>query len=66
MDLPVVWCLLYELRAARSTAELELTLAPGSSIPGRSATTAEVRRWPQHNGLAVSDRGRISAEVLEA
>ncbi|MDQ2725845.1 MAG: Lsr2 family protein [Actinomycetota bacterium] len=57
---------LYELRAARSTADVELTFAPGSALPGRSANAAEVRRWAQHNGLVVSDRGRISAEVVEA
>ncbi|MDQ2725090.1 MAG: Lsr2 family protein, partial [Actinomycetota bacterium] len=57
---------LHELRAARSTEELELTFAPGSLVSPRPAATAEVRRWAARNGLAVSDRGRISADVLEA
>ena len=57
---------LHEVRAARSTATLELSFVSGSPVPGRPATPADIRRWARHNGLAVSDRGRISADVLEA
>lgn len=31
-----------------------------------SSNTAEVREWAKANGHAVSDRGRISTEVMEA
>ncbi|MDQ6784353.1 MAG: Lsr2 family protein, partial [Actinomycetota bacterium] len=57
---------LHELRAARSTHALELTFAPGPPVPERQATTADIRRWAQANGIAVSDRGRIGAAVLDA
>jgi hypothetical protein len=57
---------LHEVRSAHSTAELELTFASGSPLQGRPPTTADIRRWAREKGLAVSDRGRIGAEVLEA
>lgn len=57
---------LHELRAARSTATLELTFAPGRPVPVRPATTADIRRWALDHGITVSSRGRISADVVEA
>jgi hypothetical protein len=42
-------------KAAKSTA---------ASEPGRD--TGAVRTWAKENGFTVSDRGRISAEVIQA
>ena len=45
---------------------------PARSHHGRSATTtsppdsATVRRWAQANGVAVKDRGRVPASVVDA
>lgn len=33
---------------------------------GRSSETKRIRQWAQENGLEVSDRGRISAEIRQA
>ncbi len=33
---------------------------------GTAPSSAEVRSWAQANGLAVADRGRLSAEVIQA
>ncbi|NIZ92092.1 histone-like nucleoid-structuring protein Lsr2 [Kineococcus rubinsiae] len=38
--------------------------AAASSEPGRD--TGAVRTWAKENGFTVSDRGRISAEVIQA
>ncbi|MFC5997432.1 Lsr2 family protein [Quadrisphaera sp. GCM10027208] len=37
-----------------------------SSSGGRSGETARIREWARSNGYQVSDRGRISAQVMEA
>lgn len=37
-----------------------------SSASGSSVDTAAVRAWAKSKGYEVSDRGRISAEVLDA
>lgn len=37
-----------------------------SSSRGRSGETARIREWARSNGHQVSDRGRISAQVMEA
>jgi hypothetical protein len=36
------------------------------STGGRRADLNEVRKWGRKNGFTVSDRGRVSAELLEA
>lgn len=41
-------------------------LVPAGSVPHRAPTPAEVRSWAASHGLQVSDRGRISADVMRA
>ena len=41
-------------------------LVPAGSVPHRAPTTAEVRAWATSQGLHVSDRGRIAADVMRA
>ena len=41
-------------------------LVSAGAVPHRAPSTAEVRAWAASQGLAVSDRGRISAEVMRA
>ena len=41
-------------------------LVPAGSVPHRAPITAEVRAWAAAQGLQVSDRGRIAAEVMRA
>lgn len=38
----------------------------GSASRARSNDSAKVRAWAKDNGYAVSERGRISAEIREA
>jgi Lsr2 len=38
----------------------------GAAATGAIADTADVRSWARSNGYAVNDRGRLSAEVVEA
>lgn len=40
--------------------------ATKSASPGPERDTGEVRTWARENGYTVSDRGRISAEILQA
>jgi hypothetical protein len=68
----------YEIDLAEGNrAKLEEALAPfiaaarkagrsrrGSSRPSQSVDRAAVRAWARQEGLNVSERGRISAEVL--
>jgi len=42
------------------------TSAPRPAETGSGANTSDIRAWAQENGLEVSSRGRISAEVREA
>ena len=54
--------------AARSTGSRSARSAASSRGRGRrsgSVDLAAVRAWAADNGIAVSDRGRISASVLE-
>lgn len=52
------------------TGGRKLRLATGQSAAAPVAATREknqeIRGWAQDNGYAVSDRGRLSAEVVEA
>ena len=38
---------------------------PGTRSTGSSNETAKIRAWAKKNGFEVSDRGRISKEILE-
>ena len=55
---------LAELGAARSTADVEHSFAPGGPVPEAPPSPAEVRAWARLHGVEVSDRGRIPAAVL--
>lgn len=60
-----------ELRAALAPyakAGRKLKAPSGASkraTPNSGATTAQVRSWAQEQGLPVSTRGRIQAEILD-
>ena len=47
---------------AGETAHAEASPLPAAAEP----TAAQVREWARRNGYAVSDRGRVSREVLDA
>lgn len=47
-------------------AELFAEFAPGEPIPPREPSVAEIRLWAFAQGLSVSDRGRVSADVTRA
>jgi hypothetical protein len=55
---------LAELAAARATDAIEASFAPGGPVPAAPASPAEVRAWARAQGIEVSDRGRIPADVL--
>ncbi len=50
----------------RMGEERTAQLVPAGSVPHRAPTTTEVRAWAAVQGLHVSDRGRIAAEVMRA
>jgi hypothetical protein len=55
--------------SATRTGGRKLRLATGQSAAPVAATrekNQEIRGWAQANGYAISDRGRLSAEVVEA
>ena len=55
---------LAELGAAHSTASVEESFAPGGPVPDAPPAPAEVRLWARAQGIDVSDRGRIPADVV--
>jgi hypothetical protein len=55
---------LAELGAARATADVESSFAPGGSVPAAPPSPAEIRAWARTQGIEVSDRGRIPADVV--
>jgi hypothetical protein len=55
---------LAELGAARATGVVEDTFAPGRPVPAAPASPAEIRAWARAQGIKISDRGRIPADVL--
>jgi hypothetical protein len=55
---------LAELGAAQSTAGVEDSFAPGGQVPDAQPSPAEVRVWAKTQGIDVSDRGRIPADVV--
>lgn len=55
---------LAELTAARATEAVEASFAPGRPVPPAPASPAEIRHWARANGIEVSDRGRIPADVV--
>ena len=57
---------LAELSAGESTVDLEASMAPGGPVPPAPPSPAEVRAWAREQGIEVSDRGRIPAELVRA
>jgi hypothetical protein len=55
---------LAELDAADGTQDLEATFAGGGPLPPAEPRSTEVRAWARAQGLQVSDRGRIPADVI--
>ena len=55
---------LAELAAARSTTDVESSFVPAGPVPAAPPSPAEVRAWARLQGIEVSDRGRIPAEVV--
>ena len=55
---------LAELGAARATETVEGSFAPGRPVSARPASPAEIRAWARTQGIDVSDRGRIPADLL--
>ncbi|GAB89075.1 histone-like nucleoid-structuring protein Lsr2 [Gordonia rhizosphera] len=56
----------YVSKAERVPSGGRAASAAPSSVSGSTGRTREIREWAQENGLAVSARGRIAAEVVEA
>jgi hypothetical protein len=57
---------LTELRATAATAEVEETFAPGGPLPSPEPSSRAVRDWARGQGIEVSDRGRVPAQLLRA
>jgi hypothetical protein len=57
---------LAELAAVASTVDLEGSFVAGQPLPAPEPSSAEVRAWARAQGIEVSDRGRIPADVLDA
>ena len=58
---------LVELSAAAGTASVEASFSPGGAVPPTvvpGPRAAAVRAWAREQGVEVSDRGRIPADVL--
>ncbi|WP_125776275.1 histone-like nucleoid-structuring protein Lsr2 [Antribacter gilvus] len=51
---------------ARKASARTSTARPAARRSRGSSNTGEIREWLKANGFTVSDRGRISAEGLEA
>ena len=50
---------------APATSRSAVTESSGEVAPGEGGSAAEVRAWARTQGLAVADRGRISAEIVQ-
>ncbi len=50
--------------SARKVTSTRGRRSGGRPRSGRSGDTAAVRAWARENGIAVNERGRISADVL--
>lgn len=57
---------LAELEAASATVGVEGSFATAGPLAPAPPTSAAVRQWAQTTGLAVSDRGRVPAAVVQA
>jgi hypothetical protein len=58
---------LVELSAAAGTASVEASFSPGGAVPPAvvpGPRAAAVRAWAREQGVVVSDRGRIPADVV--
>jgi hypothetical protein len=57
---------LAEIGDAAATAGLEETFAPGRPVPAPEPSARTVRSWARSQGIEVSDRGRVPADLLRA
>lgn len=55
---------LAELDAAAGTADVDTTFASGGPVPAAEPRPAAVREWARAQGLQVSDRGRVPADLV--
>jgi hypothetical protein len=55
---------LAELTAGASTVDLEATMAPGAPVPPAPPSSSAVRAWARSQGIEVSERGRIPADLI--
>lgn len=54
---------LAEVGGARATATVEDSFAPGRPVPEAPASPARIRAWARTQGIEISDRGRIPADL---
>jgi ERCC4 domain len=57
---------LAEIGDAEATAELEQTFAPGRPVPPPAPSARAVCTWARSQGIEVSDRERVPADLLRA
>jgi ERCC4 domain/Lsr2 len=57
---------LAEIGDAEATAGLEQTFAPGRPVPAPEPSARTVRSWARSQGIEISDRGRVPADLLRA
>ncbi len=55
---------LTEVGAARATAAVEDSFPAGRPVPEVPASPAEIRAWARAQGIEISNRGRIPADLL--
>ena len=55
---------LAELAAARATEGVEDSFASGGPVPEPPASPAAIRAWARAQGIEISDRGRIPADLV--
>jgi hypothetical protein len=57
---------LVEIGGSAATEGLEQTFAPGQPVPPPALSPGAVRLWARSQGIEVSDRGRVPADLLRA
>ena len=54
------------IKNARTVGKRRTSTSGGKGTAASGRNLAEVRGWARENGFAVSDRGRVSAEIMTA
>lgn len=52
------------IKAARTAGKRRTSTSSGQGRAAASKNLGEVRVWARENGFAISDRGRVSAEIM--